>query len=101
MVNLRLETDGSDGTSGLGPFLLDVDIEGTRVMPGEADEDGSAVLFIDNRFDHRLGTVEVSLLDLEGSRRAANSAGGREGVCGSDGCEEEGQTCDFHGYRVD
>ena len=41
MVDLRLESNGTNGTSSRWPFFLDIDIKGPRVVPDKSDKDGS------------------------------------------------------------
>ena len=99
MVDFWLEADASNGTPGLGPGLVDIHVEGARVMPCETDEYGTAVLLLQDAVDHTLGTVEIGFLHREGGGGTSNTAAwrGRESLCAGDGGKEEGGTSDLHG----
>lgn len=91
MIDLGLETDGSNGSTGGGPGFVDVDVKGTGIMPCETDEDGSTVLLLDDFVDGGLGSVEVFLGDGEGGDGTGGFDGGWDGECvGRGDAGEEG-----------
>mmetsp|Transcript_7671 Transcript_7671/g.17560 ORF Transcript_7671/g.17560 Transcript_7671/m.17560 type:complete len:236 (-) Transcript_7671:16-723(-) len=82
VVDLGIEADGADGAPAVGP-LLDVNVIGAAVVPGQANHDGVGVGLVDKVPEVLLARLE--LLDVvvgsghedDGAARGKGASGGR------------------------